>query len=262
MRLIKQAVTSVLLSASLIVVPCSLQAEDLIDHSSNVFKFQHTLAENGNVHAQYKLATMYEAGDGVNADIEQAKHWYTRASAAGSAPANQRLTYLEVKQQGYTASQHKQWLASVKKDAAAHNADSTFLLAQLYSQGIGVKKDLAKSLELYDQVAILGSADVEKEITEIQAQIAQAREAKVAERMKREQEQARQLAEKQAQKLAQEKNKQQQKIELAEAEKLELEEKRRRYEAVMLKIKMEQEMIDQQQAKVTGNEVANIDDEF
>ena len=207
MRLSNQAVKTLLLSLSLIVAPCSLQAEDLIDHSSNVFKFQQKLAENGNIHAQFKLATMYEAGDGVDADIEQAKNWYTKASAAGSASASYRLTYLEVKQQGYIASQHNQWLESVKKDAKAHNADSTYLLAQLYSQGIGVKKDLAKSLELYDQVAILGSADVEKEITELQAQIAQAREAKVANRMKREQEQARQLAAKQAQ----EKNKQQKK---------------------------------------------------
>ena len=240
------------------MAPASLQAEDLIDHSSNVFKFQHKLAMNGNVHAQFKLATMYETGDGVKADIEQAKSWYEKASAAGSASANQRLTYLEVKQQGYTPSQHKQWLESIKKDAAAHNADSTYLLAQLYSQGIGVKKDLKKSLELYDQVAILGSADVEKEITELQAQIVKAREAKVAERMKREQEHATRLAVKQAQ----EENKQLEKAKQAEAKKLELEEKRRRYEAVILKIKMEQQMIDQQQAKITGKEVANIDDEF
>ena len=258
MKFINQAVSTLLFAVSLTVVPGSLQAEDLIDHSSNVFKFQHKLAESGNVHAQFKLATMYEAGDGVNKDIEQAKNWYTKAASAGSAVARQRLTYLEVKQQGYTPSQHKQWLASVKKDAAAHNADSTYLLAQLYSQGIGVQKDLRKSLQLYDEVAILGSADVEKEITEVQAQIVKAREAKVAERMKREQEQARQQAAKQAQ----DKNKQQQLDKQSEAKKLEREEKRRRYEAVMLKIKMEQQMIDQQQANVTGKEVANIDDEF
>ena len=258
MKCFNQAVSTLFVITSLIMAPASLQAEDLIDHSSNVFKFQHKLAMNGNVHAQFKLATMYETGDGVNADIEQAKSWYEKASAAGSASANQRLTYLEVKQQGYTPSRHKQWLESIKKDAAAHNADSTYLLAQLYSQGIGVKKDLKKSLELYDQVAILGSADVEKEITELQAQIVKAREAKVAERMKREQEHATRLAVKQAQ----EENKQLEKAKQAEAKKLELEEKRRRYEAVMLKIKMEQQMIDQQQAKITGKEVANIDDEF
>lgn len=258
MRVINQALSTILFAVSLTVVPASLQAEDLIDHSSNVFKFQHKLAMNGNVHAQFKLATMYETGDGVKVDIEQAKSWYTKASAAGSAPAAQRLTYLEVKQQGYTPSQHKQWLETVKQDAAAHNADSTYLLAQLYSQGIGVNKDLRKSLELYDEVAILGSADVEKEIAEVQVEIKKAREAKVVEQMKREQEQVRQLAAKQAQ----EKDKQQEKIEQAEARKLELEEKKRRYEAVMLKIKKEQEMINQQQANVTGKEVANIDDEF
>ena len=258
MRFINQTLSTILFAVSLTVVPASLQAEDLIDHSNNVFNFQHKLAMNGNVHAQFKLATMYETGDGVKTDIEQAKNWYTKASAAGSAPATQRLNYLEVKQQGYIPSKHKQWLETVKKDAAAHNADSTYLLAQLYRQGIGVKKDLNKSLELYDQVAILGSADVEKEITQVQAEIKKAREDKVAEKMKREQEQARQLAAKQAE----EKNKQQEKVKQAEAKKLELEEKRRRYEAVMLKIKKEQEMINQQQAKVTGKEVANIDDEF
>ena len=258
MKSFNQAVSALFVITALTVSPASLQAEDLIDHSSNVFKFQHKLAESGNVHAQFKLATMYESGDGVDADIEQAKNWYTKAASAGSESASQRLTYLEVKKEGYQSSKHNQWLESVKKGATSHNADSIYLLAQLYSQGSGVNKDLNKSLDLFDQVAILGSADVEKEITEVRSQIAQAREARLLEKMKREKQQARQLAAQQAQ----QQDQQQEKIKQAEAKKLEYEEKRRRYEAVMLKIKMEQQMIDQQQAKITGDEVANIDDEF
>lgn len=269
MKNIFGAVSTLLVVVSLIVAPTSLQAEDLIDQSSNVFNFQHKLALNGNVHAQHKLATMYEKGEGVKADAEQAKRWYTKAASAGSTPAKQRLTYLEIRQTGYKPAQHKPWLDSVIKEAGAYNADSTYLLAQLYSQGIGVKKDLNKSLELYDQVAILGSANVEKEITEVRSQIALARKDKVQERKKQQQVQARQQqqeklqAEQEKLRAEQQKlNAEAEKVKQAEANKLALEEKRRRYEAVMLKIKQEQQLIDEQQAAATGKEVASIDDEI
>lgn len=269
MKKVTGAISTLLVVVSLIVAPTSLHAEDLIDQSSNVFKFQHKLALNGNVHAQHKLATMYEKGEGVKADTERAKRWYTKAASAGSTPAKQRLTYLEIKQTGYKSAQHKRWLDSVIEDSAAYNADSTYLLAQLYSQGIGVKKDLNKSLELYDQVAIQGGADVEKEITEVQAQIAQTRKDKVLEKKRKQQAEVRQQqqdklqAEQEKLRVEQQKlNAEAEKAKQAEAKKIALEEKKRRYEAVMLKIKQEQQLIDEQQAAATGKEVASIDDEI
>ena len=67
-----------LLALTSMLLPLNTQAEELASQSSNIFKFQQKLAMNGNVHAQYKLASMYENGDGVSASIDQAKHWYGR----------------------------------------------------------------------------------------------------------------------------------------------------------------------------------------
>ena len=123
--------------------------------------------------------------------------------------------------------------------------------------GIGVEKDLVKSLELLKQVRILGVANVDKQIADIQSEIAK----KNRTRHHAEQAQARQdnetpkavsvtqpraeeLAVQQAEKEA--KLKQQAKAEQAE--------KKRRYEEAMLKLKLEQQLIDEQQARITGDE--------
>lgn len=49
------------------------------------------LAERGNPTAQYGLGTIYEEGQGVLPDYEQALQWYGRAARQGHAPAQVRL---------------------------------------------------------------------------------------------------------------------------------------------------------------------------
>lgn len=251
------------------VFPCALQAEDLIDQSSNVFNFQQKLAKSGNVHAQYKLATMYEKGDGVEADIEQAKYWYNLASNAGSTSAKQRNTYLIVKEQGYDQAKHADWFNSIEKDAGAHNADAVLLLGQLYHQGLGVKKDLDKSLELLNQVRVLGTANVENEIATIRQEIAankKAAQLKQEKQEKRELEKAQsQQAKKQLQieqQNAREIESQANKEKQAEAAILSKAEKRKKYEEVMRQLKLEQQLIDEQQSLVTGDTETTVDDEI
>ena len=65
MKHLDQFLYTLLLAVALVTFPAALNAEELINQSSNVFKFQQKLAENGNVQAQYKLALMYETGEGV-----------------------------------------------------------------------------------------------------------------------------------------------------------------------------------------------------
>lgn len=246
-----------ILSVSAFVIPTSLFADGLIDQSSNIFKFQQKLALNGNEQAQYKLASMYETGDGTEKDIAQAKHWYGLASKAGFQPAIHRETYLLIKEQGYKA-KDAAWLASVESSANAHDAEAVFLLSQLYHQGLAVDKDLNKSLELLSQIKILGLANVEKEMASVKAEIAEENQAARIKEEQRELENARLLQAKKDQKIEQQAIKERQ----AEAELLSQAEKRRKYEEVMMKLKLEQKKINEQQAKVTGGEVATINDEF
>lgn len=264
MKHTKNFTITLLLVLSGTVFPLNAYAEELASQSSNIFKFQQKLAMNGNVHAQYRLASMYEMGDGVTASIDQAKHWYGRAAEAGSKPAMHRNTYLITKEQGYDPAKNADWLNSVKTDASARKAEAMFLLGQLYGEGLGVKKDLEKSLELLRQVQILGVANVDNQIVLIQDEIDAINKAeqqkdrdqkKASLKPANEEQQAAQLARQQASK--EELAKQQ-----AEAEKLVQAEKIRRYEKAMLQLRLEQQQIDEQQAWASGGEGASADDEI
>lgn len=241
--------------------PLILQAFE-IDQSSNIFKFQQKLASSGSATAQYKLATMYEMGDGVTADIEQAKHWYGLASDAGLKTAGQRETYLEVKERGFDKTKHSVWLDSVQQDAEVRKAEAVFLLAQLYRQGLGVDKDLNKSLELFKQVTILGNANAENQIVAIRNEIAQSKKTAMLKRQQVEQEKAQLVQAKADQKQQQQVAQQAKKEALAKTEEQIKAEKIRRYEEARMQMIREQQLIDEQQSWATGGAVATVDDEI
>ncbi len=267
------------------LLPAGVFAVDAGAQAINVFNFQQKLANKGNARAQYKLATMYESGTGTEQDLEQAKHWYDKASSAGIKAANDRMTYLSVKQQGYDKAKNSAWLDSIKNDAKESKGDAMFLLAQLYREGLGVKKDLNKSLEILDQVSLLGAADVENEMALIQQEIEINNKAKRKARKNKKIELTRQA---QTEKKQREKEQQvepqanieQQKVlkkeerkethinkalppvQQTEAEMAIQLEKVRRYEKAMLKLKLEQQKIDEQQAWATGGDTGAVDDEI
>ncbi|MBE9564390.1 MAG: sel1 repeat family protein [Proteobacteria bacterium] len=254
-------ISAVLMFVGLSLFPLASHAADLIDQSSNVFKFQQKLASNGNVHAQYKLASMYEAGEGINQDIEQAKNWYERAAAAGSDSARQRATYLDVKQRGFDTGKDGAWLESVIADNREHKPEATLLLGQMYSEGIGVKKDLAAALKLLQEVMILGTADVEEQMIAIENEMAAVKKANLAARQARERDKALLMEEKEVALMPQDQTSQSAALEKEAAQRVKAE-KRRRYEEVMRKIKLEQDQIDAQQAWATGGSLATADDEI
>lgn len=268
MKHLDQSLYTLLLAIALVTFPAVLNAEELINHSSSVFKFQQRLAENGNVQAQYKLALMYEKGEGAEASFDKALHWYDRAAKSGLKKADQRSTYLMVKELGFNKKIHTDWLNSVKAGANNHEPEAMLLLGQLYRQGIGVTKNLNKSLGLLTQVSVLGDADVEMEIESIHAEIAAANHDKqVAAKsklVKPVEKKSKAVAKTQKATL---KKKQTSatvtaKVTKQTIEKQKLAEKVRRYEKAMQQLKLEQQIIDQQQADVTGGSVASMDDEF
>ncbi len=248
----------ILFVAFSLILPGSAHALDTTSQSSNVFKFQQKLANNGNARAQYKLATMYEAGSGTAQSIEQAKHWYSRASAAGITAANDRMTYLVLKEQGYDQAKNAAWLNNIKKEANRSNGDAMFLLAQLYRTGLGVDKDLHKSLEFLDKVSLLGAADVDDEVVMIQAEIEADKRAEATALRKTEAEAARLVQQNAEQQVV----KQQQIVQQEEMAKVNQAEKIRRYEEVMMQLQLEQQQIDKQQAWASGSAAASMDDEF
>lgn len=252
MKQSKIIIISLMLAISTMVIPLSLHAEALINQSSNIFKFQQKLADNGNVVAQYRLASMYETGEGVTASIEQANYWYGKAADAGSRQAMHRHTYLKTKEQGYDQDKNADWLNSVKTDADAHDAEAMLLLGQLYGEGLGVKKDLEKSLELLEQVRILGVANVDRQIVLIKEEIKVLSENEAIEKESRNLESAN---------VQQAKKDKQLKLQ-AEVKKQDQAEKVKRYEAAMKKLQLEQKKINEQQAWASGGTSLSADDEI
>ena len=267
----------IILSFLLILVPAffaaSVSAMEAVNQSKNVFKFQQKLADKGNAGAQYKLATMYEAGLGTETNIELARQWYQQAADAGIKAASDRNIFLTVKAQGFKKAEHSAWLEGIKIDAENRKVEAMFLLGQLYHDGIGVKKDLNRSLALMTYVSSSGDVNVDNEIASIRDEI-DAQNAIARKRQK--QRDAKVAAVKQVKvepvkaepaKTAQTKEKQpeQQPAEaqlLAKKEQLIKAEKRRKYEKAMEQIRLEQQKIDELQSQVSGDEVAAIDDEI
>ena len=252
-------------------LPASAFAMDLADQSKNVFRFQQKLAENGNEHAQYKLAMMYEAGVGVDQDIEQARHWYSEASEAGNKAATDRITFLEVKQHGYQQDKHAGWLEGVKNDASQDKTEAMVMLGQMYRKGIAVEKDLNRSLELLSEVNSSGEQNVDREILAIRSEIAASKMAEL-ERQRKQALQEQQALNKsvavqttpgrvQPEQAAKARQESEAARKAAEEEKL-LAEKKRRYEEVMAQIRLEQKMLREQQARVSDGVAIAVDEEF
>src|ERR1700722_15707192 len=58
---------------------------------TNAVEAAHKSAEAGSVDAMYKLATFYQAGQGVQRDEGQALNWYAKAADKGRADAMRRI---------------------------------------------------------------------------------------------------------------------------------------------------------------------------
>ena len=74
-------------------MPTSLAETD--DSWTQVFNFQHKLAEQGNVKAQYILGEMYEQGRGVDKNTDTAIAWYQKADTNGHPKAAERIAKIQ-----------------------------------------------------------------------------------------------------------------------------------------------------------------------
>lgn len=268
-----KCISRIIVTALFVLAPTlfstNVSAVLMINQSENVFNFQQKLAKQGNPQAMYELAMMYESGIGVQQDINMAKQWYTQASKAGVKAASDRSIFLVVKEQGYQVASHSAWVSGVKADAKERKVDAMLLLGQMYRSGIGVKKDLNKSLSLLIYVNSTGEANMEKEIASIQDEI----EAKNIAETNRKNEidsgsgsirKAKVVPVKTATKaITRQANTVQAEPKLlARKEQDTKAKKRREYEKVMEKLRLEQQKIDQLQSMVSGEEVASVDDEI
>lgn len=98
-------------------------------------------AELGNAQAQVELAELYEAGDGVTKDIEQAIKWYEKAATQDHDEAQLALAlhYLEDLEDVPEA------LTLLEKSAKQGNAIAQYRLGLLYLGEADIKADKSKA---------------------------------------------------------------------------------------------------------------------
>jgi TPR repeat protein len=71
------------------------------EYSKTVKELRY-LAENGDLRAQYDLGVLYDTGEGVPQDNQEALNWYHRAAEEGEARAQYNLGLMYANGQGVT----------------------------------------------------------------------------------------------------------------------------------------------------------------
>ena len=136
-------------------------------------------AEGGNAVAQFRLASLYEHGDGMTADLANARHWYELAARQGNRKAMHNLAVFyssgaagerDLRQAAY-------WFAEA---ASLDVTDSQFNLAFLYEHGHGVAKNLVEAGKWYSIAARSGDKESKKRAELVQAQLGPSEQALIS----------------------------------------------------------------------------------
>ena len=112
-------------------------------------------AERGDVDAQYRLGVMYDFGEGVNQDSEQARHWFEKAAEQGDANAQYFLGVKYDFGEGVNqdSEQARYWF---EKAAEQGNTDAQIGLGLIYQNGHGVRQNKRKAKEFFGQACDKG----------------------------------------------------------------------------------------------------------
>jgi polyhydroxyalkanoate synthesis regulator phasin len=114
-----------------------------------------TAAESGNSQAMLALGYMYETGDQVTMDKQEAIKWYTMAGDAGEVDAMISLALLYESGNGVrkNLTEAAIWY---RKAATAGHADAQQTLGYIYENGSGVVKDVVEAARWYERAALQG----------------------------------------------------------------------------------------------------------
>jgi localization factor PodJL len=127
-------------------------------------------ADRGFAMAQYRLAKLYERGEGVPADLTQARQWTERAAAAGNRRAMHDLGVYFARGEGAPLDEAAafRWF---RQAAELGVADSQYNLGVLYQQGRGVNASAAEALFWFSVAARQGDQDAGARATALEAQL-------------------------------------------------------------------------------------------
>jgi localization factor PodJL len=137
------------------------------------FQWLEKAALQGQPVAEYRLATLYERGQGVTASATLAVKWYLAAANQGNRKAmhNLAVTYAEGSAGLKNTTEAARWFAQA---AALGLSDSQFNLAVLYERGDGVPQSLVDSYKWYSIAAAGGDAESKARMALLKTQLSPA----------------------------------------------------------------------------------------
>lgn len=129
-------------------------------------------ADRGFPMAQYRLAKLYERGEGVPVDLVVARQWTERAAAAGNRRAMHDLGVYYARGEGAPLDEAAafRWF---RQAAELGVADSQFNLGVLYQQGRGVNTSASEALFWFLVAARQGDQDAAARATALEPQLSQ-----------------------------------------------------------------------------------------
>jgi localization factor PodJL len=137
-------------------------------------------ADGGLAMAQYRMAKLYERGEGVPSDLTIARQWTERAAASGNRRAMHDLGVYFARGEGAPLDEGAafRWF---RQAAELGVADSQYNLGVLYQQGRGVGASPSEALFWFSVAARQGDGDAAAHATALEAelspqQVQQARE--------------------------------------------------------------------------------------
>jgi localization factor PodJL len=127
-------------------------------------------ADRGFAMAQYRLAKLYERGEGVPADLTFARQWTERAAASGNRRAMHDLGVFFARGEGAPLDESAafRWF---RQAAELGVADSQYNLGVLYQQGRGVNASGSEALFWFMVAARQGDRDAAARATALEAQL-------------------------------------------------------------------------------------------
>jgi localization factor PodJL len=130
-------------------------------------------AQKGQAVAQYRLATLYERGQGVAPNPALAARWYQMAAARGNRKAmhNLAVSYANGAAGKKDMTEAARWFAQA---AALGLADSQFNLAVLYETGAGVPQSWAQAYKWYAIAASGGDGEARTRSAALRARLSDA----------------------------------------------------------------------------------------
>lgn len=124
-------------------------------------------AERGFAPAEYRLANLYEKGQGVERDLTHARDLYQRAADKGNASAMHNLAVLLATGIGDATPDFDGAAKWFRKASDLNVRDSQFNLAILYARGNGVAQDLEESYKWFAIAARSGDRDAAEKRDEV-----------------------------------------------------------------------------------------------